>query len=127
MPRAVKTRPRRYFEAVREAARDLERIHSQLAQGVPRQMEEVLRGRERADKETIGRALTILYGRDGEGGLCAVRTPLYATVLSERYVNCQTWKQIAQGLGCSTNWARVVGNNALQAIDCLGLLDGRDG
>lgn len=68
----------------------------------------------------VDRALTVLYGDDGRGGLAAAKGTRYADALCMYYLQAETWADIADVMSCTPQWCRELCNAAFAYIDKVG-------
>lgn len=142
---------REFFDAVRDASRDADRIRLTLermgvreqvrAQGyeprgrggdrdamaaTDRRMdyEARIRRRQKEDYALIDAACDLIYGvgQDGRGGICALLSPAHADALWWRFCAHGTWAEVAAGSGMSESWCRTDGvPTAIDCVDGLGI------
>ena len=142
---------RAFFSDVREAALDAERCKVQLdametrarfgssngihervstsSNGVERRTinyinhHDQLEKRRDRDFALIDRACVVLYGDDqmGNGGLCALN-PRWADICWWFYCAGVVWTVVANNTGISKRKAQICRNDALKALDRLGLV-----
>lgn len=141
---------RAFFEDVRRAAIDAERCRQQLealearakfgvgsgyhgrvqtsGNGAERCMvayvhqHELLEARRDRDFALIDKACAVLYGPDQmSGGLCALNQK-WADTLWWRFCTSSAWKQVSAGVGFSIRQCQTYVNDALRALDKMGLV-----
>lgn len=141
---------RDFFESVRAAAIDAERIRRTLERMGAREQvraqsyesrgggshgsdamratdermdyEARIRQRQEADYALIDAACDVIYGsgQDGDGGIEAMVGPAAADCVWWRYCAAATWKEVADGCGMSRSWCQSVG--VPTALDCADAL-----
>lgn len=136
-----------YFDAVRDASLDVERItrqlermrtpggHSGLAQRVSATYADVngtdrsialmdyeQRVQKRLDnsKKMLDDAQLILYGHDCQGGLNVLMSGPAADVLYWRCVKSSTWSMTADAVGYSRRWCIDQAQLACEQLDAIG-------
>lgn len=139
---------REFFEQVREASIDAERIRCQLAQmesreGVRTQRYEPrvsggtsdpmratdaridregeLRKRIEGNYALIDTAHDIIYGPDGEGGVASLLGTATADAMYWRYCAAVTWPEVAKAVCYSRAWCHKAVSVAHDTIDSLGI------
>lgn len=141
---------REFFEAVRTASIDAERIRRTLERmGVREQVraqsyesrgrgggttdamratdermdyEARIRRRQEEDYALIDAACDIIYGngQNGDSGIEAIVGPAAADCMWWRYCAAGTWQEVAEGCGMSRSWCQSVG--VPTALDCADAL-----
>lgn len=144
-------RARDFFDAVRDAAQDADRIAHALermaaAEGVRAQgyevrgrsggtsdamrrtderidWEERYRRRRDEDYQFIDLACDVIYGGQDQvsGGVGALLGPAYADCLWWRYCAAAPWPEVARGCDRSERWCRDAVRVALDVVDGYGL------
>ena len=87
--------------------------------------EELRTAQERRDA-LVERCTTILYGKDGRGGLAKARSYADADILCCYYLGCMSWKQIAKEIvrpdsEDPRHWCMMRARRALEYIDKVGV------
>ena len=89
-------------------------------------------GIEREHAESVARldamervAASILYGRDGHGGLAKARSPQDADIIFCRYVRGMRWTDIARDVArpdsaCPSKWCEMRARRAMDYVDRVG-------
>jgi len=142
---------REFFQSVREAARDAQRCHDQLAameesalsvsspamgtrtaggqpDGMERRVvalvsrEDMLHRRIEADYALIDAAFEVCYGHDLGEGLAALVPSWWVDALWMRYGDGWTWEAIGQAVGYSARRCVDVVNSALDVADANGMV-----
>lgn len=136
-----------YFDSVRDASLDVERInhqldrmrtpggHSGLAQRVSATKADVngtnrsialmdyeqrVQKRLANDKQLQDEAELILYGHDCQGGLNMLMSGPAAEVLYWRCINASTWAVTADAVGYSPRWCMEQAQLAYELLDTIG-------
>ena len=117
-----------FFDAVRRAHMDEDRA-LMVMRGVvnratcpmsPRTRDrhlERLHRRVETCADILDNALLVLYGDDGEGGLCRALGRTHADVLNLRYVEGMTWEGVAESIGYSVRNSYHLRDAAFEFID----------
>lgn len=140
---------REFFEAVRDAAIELERSEWQIArmrlsEGVRAQRYEVrgagggdrsgmsatdarmdfeslMERRVREDREIVARGVRLCYGEEGAGGgVCALLGSLAADSVYWRYCRGASWVKAAEAVGASTKSVQRWCDTAFDTMDAHG-------
>lgn len=140
-------RSRDFFEQVRDAVRDIEKISRQLeamesregvrtqrygprvSGGTPDPMamvdarldrEKLLRARMESDYELLDRAHALIYGADSHGGIAALLGTDTADTMYWRYCAGETWPKVAKAVCYSQAWCYKAAATAHDMVDSLG-------
>lgn len=68
----------------------------------------------------VDEALVYLYGRDGRGGLAKVAGSRYADAVCMRYLQGESWRDMADVMRCSDKWCKELCSAAFVKIDAVG-------
>lgn len=68
-------------------------------------------------KKVLDDALIVLYGSDGRSGIAKAMDSLHADVVCAHYLQLESWRKIAKGLGCSHVWAQMVARETFKYLD----------
>ena len=142
---------RDFFEAVRDASKDLDSMDSRLAAlraqtglhairyDTPHvrggqhdanaasdrfmELERRFAKRRAEDRRMVDLAMDMLYGceRTGSAGLSALLDIRHADLLAMRYIYHETWPDVAAGTGMSERWCQNEIAPAFETIDAYGM------
>lgn len=143
-----------YFDAVRDASLEVERINNQLERmrsaggrsalaqrvsatrsdvnGTGRSIslldyEQRVRASLATDERIRSAAVAVLYGDAGDGGLSSLLPGPAADVIWWRCLAASTWPQTADAVGLSERWCRQLAQTAFDLLDAVGADGAREG